>query len=240
MVEAEYVEYSPKILPFRMSKSSRCTHLLIVLAYSSSYLKGGSSILTSSLTFSNHTRSSSVTSISRSYRIKARSPTPPALPSMAAVSTAPGLPSSSLQFEAESLSTLPDPRSPDDFQSLQERDTPFPHPDLNNEVATLSKKLISAINHQTNLDDILAATRQELETSQKRVHVLELENRKHTSLIESGFLVKKSEAEEQASKLVVKLAEERKRRTVVEKDKKGIEQELENLTTALFEEANEV
>ena len=116
----------------------------------------------------------------------------------------------------------------------------MPHPDLNSEVATLSNKLISAINHQTNLDDTLAATRQELETSQKRVQVLELENSKHASLIASGFLVRKSEAEEQATKLVAKLAEERKRRTVVEKDKKGIEQELENLTTALFEEANQV
>ncbi|MCJ1422092.1 rab guanine nucleotide exchange factor S2 [Xylographa parallela] len=159
---------------------------------------------------------------------------------MAAVSKAPGLPSSSLQFEAESLSTLPDPRSPDEFPSPQRSDTSLPHPDLNSEVATLSNKLISAINHQTNLDDTLAATRQELETSQKRVQVLELENSKHASLIASGFLVRKSEAEEQATKLVAKLAEERKRRTVVEKDKKGIEQELENLTTALFEEANQM
>ncbi|MCJ1288466.1 rab guanine nucleotide exchange factor S2, partial [Xylographa opegraphella] len=159
---------------------------------------------------------------------------------MAAVSTAPGLPSSSIQHGAESLSTLPDPRSPDEFPSPERNHTPLPHPDLNDEVATLSNKLISAINHQTNLDDTLAATRQELETSQKRVQVLELESRKHASLIASGFLVRKSEAEEQASKLVAKLAEERKRRTVVEKDKKGIELELENLTTALFEEANEM
>ncbi|MCJ1395360.1 rab guanine nucleotide exchange factor S2 [Xylographa bjoerkii] len=159
---------------------------------------------------------------------------------MATVLTAPGLPSSRLQFEAESLSTLPDPRSPDEFPSPQRSDTSSPHPDLNSEVATLSNKLISAINHQTNLDDTLAATRQELEASQKRVQVLELENRKHASLIASGFLMRKSEAEEQASKLVAKLAEERKRRMVVEKDKKGIEQELENLTTALFEEANQM
>ena len=36
------------------------------------------------------------------------------------------------------------------------------------------------------------------------------------------------------------LAGERKKRPAVEKEKKGIELELENLTTALFEEANEV
>lgn len=73
-----------------------------------------------------------------------------------------------------------------------------------------------------------------------RVCQLEAENREHANLIATGALVRKAEVEEQASRLVTKLAEERKRRTVVEKDKKGIEQELENLTTALFEEANQV
>lgn len=159
---------------------------------------------------------------------------------MAAVTVAPGLPPSQLQMEADSLSTMPDPRSPDEFPSPQRSDSSSPHPDLNSEVATLSNKLISAINHQTNLDDTLAATRQELETSQRRVQALQAENRAHADLVVSGALVRKRDVEEQAGKFVAKLAEERKRRTLVEKDKKGIEQELENLTTALFEEANQV
>ena len=46
--------------------------------------------------------------------------------------------------------------------------------------------------------------------------------------------------DDESGRLVAKLAEERQRRTVIEKDKKGIEQELESLTTALFEEANQV
>ncbi|MCJ1474590.1 rab guanine nucleotide exchange factor S2 [Lambiella insularis] len=159
---------------------------------------------------------------------------------MAAVTTAPGLPPSKLQTEADSLSTLPDPRSPDEFPSPQRSGSSSPHPDLNSEVATLSNKLISAINHQTNLDDTLAATRQELEASQKRIQELQAENMTHANLIASGALVRKHVVEDQASKLVTKLAEERKRRNLVEKDKKGIEQELENLTTALFEEANQM
>ena len=159
---------------------------------------------------------------------------------MAAVTTAPGLPRSRLQVNSESLSTIPDPRSPDEFPSPQRSHSSSPHPDLNNEVATLSNKLISAINHQTNLDDTLAATRQELDSLRHRVLQLEAENKEHLDLVISGALVRKSEVEEQASKLVAKLAEERKRRVTVEKDKKGIEQELESLTTALFEEANQV
>ena len=159
---------------------------------------------------------------------------------MAAVSKAPGLPSSRLDATPESLTTLPDPRSPDEFPIPQGNNSTSPHTDLSSEVATLSNKLISAINHQTNLDDSLAATRQELEASQERIRQLELENSQNARLISSGALLRRADVEEQASKLVAKLAEERKRRTVVEKDKKGIEQELENLTSALFEEANQV
>jgi len=189
-----------------------------------------------------HTRSLSADPDSPSAlrRAVARSGSTPQLPRMAAVTTAPGLPPSRLQLDAESLSTIPDPRSPDEFPSPQRSASFSPHPDLNSEVAALSNKLISAINHQTNLDDTLTATRQELEATRDRVRQLEAENREHVNLVATGALMRKAEVEEQASRLVAKLAEERKRRTVVEKDKKGIEQELENLTTALFEEANQV
>lgn len=159
---------------------------------------------------------------------------------MAAVSMAPGLPPSSLQFETSPLSTIADRRSPDEFPSPKRNNSFTSQPDLNSEMANLSDKLISAINHQTNLDEILAATRHELEITQERVRQLEIENKEHTRLLSSGALVSKADVEDQANKLVANLAEERKRRTVVEKDKKGMEQELENLTTALFEEANQV
>ncbi|OAL65583.1 GDP/GTP exchange factor Sec2p [Trichophyton rubrum] len=98
-----------------------------------------------------------------------------------------------------SLSTLRDPRvaSTSDLSRTRSASTASHHPDLSNEVANLSDKLIQAINHQTLLDDSLAVARQELK-------------------------------------------EERKRRSTVEKEKKGIETELETLTAALFEEANKM
>ena len=159
---------------------------------------------------------------------------------MAAVTSAPGLPVSRFHPE-DSLSTLRDPRSPgDEFPSPQRSPTAFAYPDLNSEVTTLSNKLISAINHQTHLDDALAATRQELESAQERIQQLESENEEYSRMVSTGFLVKKSEVEKQTNTLMATLAEERKRRATVEKEKKGIEQELENLSAALFEEANEV
>jgi len=83
--------------------------------------------------------------------------------------------------------------------------------DLNKEVAALSEKLIHAINHQTKLDH-------ELEVSKLRIQQLEEVAREHAD----------------------KMAKESMQRGQAEKDKRHIEQELENLTTALFDEANKV
>jgi len=94
------------------------------------------------------------------------------LPTMATVSNAPGIPVSrvltpSYNDEGENLSTLPDPRSrtASPASDPSRATTPSQHPDLSNEITTLSNKLINAINHQTNLDDTLTATRHELEAS---------------------------------------------------------------------------
>jgi DNA-directed RNA polymerase sigma subunit (sigma70/sigma32) len=118
--------------------------------------------------------------------------------------------------------------------------SPSQHPDLSNEVATLSNKLINAINHQTNLDDTLSETRHELETSRERIRQLEQENLEHADLLARGVLIRRTVADAEKLKLNAIIAEERRSRADVEKEKKSIEQELENLTTALFEEANKV
>ena len=164
---------------------------------------------------------------------------------MAAVSTAPGLPHSRTagfyNDDERSMSTLPDPRSRVMSPANESGPgTPTHHPDLNNEVATLSTKLINSINYQTNLDDTLSATRHELDASKARIRELELENEEHEELVKHGFLVKSSVVEGERNKLLDSLATEKKQRSEVEREKKGIEQELENLTTALFEEANKV
>jgi chromosome segregation ATPase len=118
--------------------------------------------------------------------------------------------------------------------------TPTHHPDLSNEVATLSNKLINAINHQTTLDDTLSATRHELESSKECIQALERENQDHKDMITRGILIRKSISELEKSKLSLSLAEERRQREEAEKAKKKMEGEVEALTTALFEEANKV
>jgi hypothetical protein len=118
--------------------------------------------------------------------------------------------------------------------------SPSQHPDLSNEVATLSNKLINAINHQTNLDDTLSATRQELELARERIRYLELDQEEHEQQIAGGILVKASVVLAEKNKLQTSLAEEKQLREEAEKEKKRIEGELENLTAELFEEANKM
>ena len=66
---------------------------------------------------------------------------------------------------------------------------------------------------------------------------LEALNNEHARSLDEGALVQKAELDQRVAEQVV---EERRQRSVAEKDKKQMEQELENLTTSLFEEANEV
>ena len=160
---------------------------------------------------------------------------------MATVAMAPGLPPSQ-QHSNETLSALHnsrDPLTPPDV-SRSNSVSPSQHPELNSEVAALSNKLIHAINHQTDLDDTLNATRHELEAAQERIRVLEHDAQEHNSLVANGLLVKRSDFEADDLRLKTTLAEERKARIAAEKDKKSMEAEVEQLTTSLFEEANQV
>lgn len=139
------------------------------------------------------------------------------------------------------LSTLPDPRARTTSPANGDGPpSPGQHPDLTNEVATLSNKLINAINHQTNLDDTLSATRHELETSRERIRQLELEHEEHAEQISRGILIKSSIVRDERMRMAATLAEEKRLREEADKGRKKMELELENLTADLFEEANKV
>lgn len=119
-------------------------------------------------------------------------------------------------------------------------ESPDHHPDLDDEVATLSTKLVNALNHQTNLDDTLSSTRQELESSQDRIRELEETVARQTEMLAGDVWVKRKAVESEKKELLSKIVDEKRVRGEMEKEKKKIEQELENLTQALFEEANKM
>ncbi|KAF4342542.1 transport [Fusarium beomiforme] len=141
----------------------------------------------------------------------------------------------------DEMSTIPDPRSraisPADDNGVA---TPSHHPDLNDEVATLSNKLINAINHQTILDDSLSAARHELEAARERIRKLETQNASQREMLAGDIWVRKHTVEDEKKVWQAKVAAERQKRLDTEMEKKKIEQELENLTAALFEEANKM
>ncbi|ROT37506.1 hypothetical protein SODALDRAFT_198735 [Sodiomyces alkalinus F11] len=170
-----------------------------------------------------------------------RSPSTSELPAMAATATSPrSLPRSPMPDTDDSeLSTLPDPRSRN-MSPVVGGHAFSHHPDLNAEVATLSNKLISAINYQATLDDTLAATRSELERARQQIRTLEERNATQREMLSGDVWVRKRTVEEDKKKLNDRVAAEKLQREDVEKEKKRIELELENLTTALFEEANKM
>jgi hypothetical protein len=114
------------------------------------------------------------------------------------------------------------------------------HPDLDNEVAALSNKLISAINHQTTLDDNLSSTRMELDRSQQKVQQLEALIAEQREMLAGDVWIKRKTAEAEKTKLLGTIALEKKLRQDAEQQRKKMELELESLTAALFEEANKM
>lgn len=139
------------------------------------------------------------------------------------------------------MTTIPDPRSRSMTPSTVDGTaTPQQHPDLNDEVATLSSKLIHAINHQTTLDDNLSQTRAELDKAREQIKSMEAKLAKQQEMLVGDIWIRRKSVEAEKTNLLSRVAEEKKLRLEAEQEKKRIEQELENLTTELFEEANKM
>jgi septal ring factor EnvC (AmiA/AmiB activator) len=149
---------------------------------------------------------------------------------------------SAVRSESEVMNTIPDPRSPTPQPALTRNNSTDSshHPDLSQEVAMLSTKLINAINHQDTLDNSLQQTRHELEATREKLAEYKNRVEGHESIMASGFLVEKEVYTKMETQLSSELQEERKRRIEAEKAKRRVDSEVENLTSALFEEANTV
>lgn len=140
------------------------------------------------------------------------------------------------------MTTIPDPRSRSMTPANMDGSPspPEQHPELSDEVAALSSKLIHAINHQTTLDDNLSETRAELEKSREQIRSMELQLAKHKEMLVGDIWIRRKSAEIEKTNLLSRIAEENRYRLEAEAEKKRIEQELENLTQELFEEANKM
>jgi Rab guanine nucleotide exchange factor SEC2 len=171
---------------------------------------------------------------------------------MAAVAASP-VPPRLMRTDSDILNTLPDPRTPSPSSSISRSDsTTSQHPDLSDEVATLSSKLVKAINNQTNLDDALQATRHELELARAQIAQLEAAAKEHQELISTGELRRKEDVEKANEELISsgqlrrkedvekEVADMRKELAEEKERRKKMELEVNDLTTSLFTEANEM
>ncbi|KAJ4983437.1 GDP GTP exchange factor sec2p [Stagonosporopsis vannaccii] len=140
--------------------------------------------------------------------------------------------------ESDGMNTIPDPRTPTPQPQMSRHNSSDSHPDLSQEVSTLSTKLINAINHSTMLDDSLQQTRHELEAAKKRLEQLEAQVKDHEQKVAKGLLVEKVVYDKMERQMSTELQEERKRRAEAERLKRNTDSEVEQLTAALFEEAN--
>lgn len=145
------------------------------------------------------------------------------------------------QTESDGMNTIPDPRSATPQPALSRHGShDSQHPDLSQEVSMLSTKLINAINHSTMLDDSLQQTRHELEAAREQLVRLESQVREHEEKVSSGLLVEKVVYDKMEGQYTVDLHDERNRRATAETAKRKTDSEVEQLTAALFEEANVV
>ncbi|CAO2657723.1 Nn.00g038490.m01.CDS01 [Neocucurbitaria sp. VM-36] len=142
------------------------------------------------------------------------------------------------QSESDGMNTIPDPRAATPQPPLSRHVSTDSHPDLSQEVSTLSTKLINAINHSTMLDDSLQQTRHELEAAREKLVRLEAQVKQHEEQISRGLLVEKVVYDKMERQMSSDLQEERNRRAEAEKAKRKTDSEVEALTAALFEEAN--
>lgn len=147
-----------------------------------------------------------------------------------------------VRLGSESLSTLRDPRSTGDLREAAAAGDEYSiqHPDYNPEVAALSHKLIGALNHQSRLDDSLATAKEELRQTQEKLKQAEARNVEWDTLLRDRRLVRKLEYDETVNDVLRRLNSEKKARDLAEREKRAIEMELADLSTKLFEEANEV
>ena len=107
-------------------------------------------------------------------------------------------------------------------------------------VDALSTKLVESVEKQAALEDQLARSQHGIGILNKRIEILEAKLQEHADALESGKLIERKDADLENETLIQKLMEESKQRVNAEQDKRVIEQEVEDLTRALFEEANKL
>ncbi|KAH9941766.1 uncharacterized protein BXZ73DRAFT_41547 [Epithele typhae] len=110
--------------------------------------------------------------------------------------------------------------------------------DLFTQVSQLNGKLVRSYDRVSDLEDELHVTSSNLRQATIKVSQLELERTQHLSALSTGLLVEKSHVTTELNRLMEKATEEAARRGQAETARATIEQELDDLSAGLFDQAN--
>jgi chromosome segregation ATPase len=110
--------------------------------------------------------------------------------------------------------------------------------DLFSQVTQLNGKLVKSYDRVSDLEDDLHVASANVRTSSLKISQLELERTQHLSALNTGLLVEKSHVTAELTRLMEKATEEAAQRGQAESAKANIEQELDDLSANLFQQAN--
>ncbi|KAI9510324.1 proline-rich protein [Russula earlei] len=110
--------------------------------------------------------------------------------------------------------------------------------DLVSQVTELNNKLVKSYDRVSDLEDDLHVTSSSLRSSSVKISQLELERSQHLSALNTGLLVEKSHVTSELTRLMEKATEEAARRGQAESARAAIEKDLDDVSAALFDQAN--
>ena len=110
--------------------------------------------------------------------------------------------------------------------------------DLVSQVTELNNKLVKSYDRVSDLEDDLHVTSSSLRSSSVKISQLELERSQHLSALNTGLLVEKSHVTSELTRLMEKATEEAARRGQAESAQAAIEKDLDDVSAALFDQAN--
>jgi hypothetical protein len=110
--------------------------------------------------------------------------------------------------------------------------------DLVSQVTELNNKLVKSYDRVSDLEDDLHVTSSTLRSSSVKISELELERSQHLSALNTGLLVEKAHVTSELTRLMEKATEEAARRGQAESARSDIEKDLDDVSAALFDQAN--
>ncbi|KLO14382.1 hypothetical protein SCHPADRAFT_914901 [Schizopora paradoxa] len=110
--------------------------------------------------------------------------------------------------------------------------------DLISQVTQLNGKLVKSYDRVSDLEDELHVASSNLRNQSVKVSQLELERTQHLAALDTGLLVEKAHVTSELTRLMEKATEEAAFRGEAENARANIEQDLDDLSASLFNQAN--